>query len=133
MDQLEAELHIDNYQIFRADSKRKKNKHRRFGGGAALYIRDDIAASAKQILDFSNNAVEVLCIHSTKENICIATVYRQPDDSLHGRPSTDKEFKAALRKLAEVINNIEGTPDLIIGGDFNLPHTNWDTYSPASQ
>ena len=133
MNQLDAEINIDNYQIFRADSKRTKNKRGRFGGGVALYLRDDIAASTKQILDFSNNVVEILCVQSKKENICIATVYRQPDDSAHGRPSTDKEFKVAINKLVEVINNIEGTPDLIIGGDFNLPHTNWNDSSPSSQ
>ena len=133
LDQLEAEVNVDNYEIFRADSKRARNKRGRFGGGVALYLRDDIAASTKQILDFSNNVVEILCVYSEKENICIATVYRQPDDSTHGRTSTNNEFKAAINKLTEAINSIDGTPDLIIGGDFNLPHINWDSYSPSRQ
>ena len=84
-DQLEAEVCINNYEIYRADSKRKRNRRGRFGGGVALYLRDDIATSAKQILDFSNNVVEILCVYSAKENILIATIYRQPDDSSHRR------------------------------------------------
>jgi hypothetical protein len=60
-------------------------------------------------------------------------LYRQPDDSTHGRPSTNNEFKAAINKLTEAINSIGDTPDLIIGGDFNLPHISWDTNSPSRQ
>jgi hypothetical protein len=63
---LEAELNIANYETYRADSKRKKNRCGRFGGGVALYLRNDIAATAKQILDYSNGVVEILCVYSQK-------------------------------------------------------------------
>ena len=101
LDQLEAEVNIENYDLYRADSKRTKNKRGRFGGGVALYLREDIAATTKQILDFSNNVFETLSVHSSKENLCIATVYRQPDDSTHGRSSNNREFKEAINKLKE--------------------------------
>ena len=119
--------------MYRADSKRTKHKRGRFGGGVALYLREDIAATSKQILDFSNNVVEILCVYSAKENICIATVYRQPDDSTHGRASTNNEFKEAITELIEAIKRIDATPDLIIGGDFNLPHINWNHNAPNRQ
>ena len=126
-------MNIEDYEIYRADSKRKVNKRGRFGGGVALYLREDIAASSKQILDFSNNVVEIVCVYSQKENIVIATVYRQPDDSTHGRSSANTEFKSAIKELTIAINSIEGTPDIIIGGDFNLPHTDWENYLPKHQ
>ena len=130
---MEAELDIANYEIYRADSKRKTNRRGHFGGGVALYLRNDIAATAKQILDYSNGVVEILCVYSQKENIVIATVYRQPDDSAHGRSSANTEFKSAVNKLTVAINNIEGTPDIFIGGDFNLPHADWENCLPKSQ
>jgi len=127
---LDAELNIEGYTLYRADSKREKRKHGRFGGGTAMYIRDDIAASSQQILNFSNKVVEVVCTYSEKENLLLATLYRQPDDSSHGRASKNKEFEAALNSLSKAISTVDGTPDIIIGGDFNCPHMNWKSWTP---
>lgn len=68
---------------------------------------------------------EVEAIHSRTEQLLIATLYRQPDDSTHGRPSGPREFNAALSALSRAIQALDYTPDIIIGGDFNLPHTTW--------
>ena len=128
---LEAELQINNYTLYRTDSNRKKSKYGRFGGGASIYLRNDIASSSEVILSYSNGSVEVICVHSPTENLLLATIYRQPDDSNHGRPSTNKEFKKALQKLEQCISNLGNTPDIIIGGDFNLPNAKWPDCTPS--
>lgn len=44
-DHKDAELKIEGYQLFRSDRKRSKTgKRGRLSGGAAAYIRDDIAS-----------------------------------------------------------------------------------------
>ena len=130
--QLDAEIQIDNYSIYRADSNRKKSKYGRFGGGAAIYLRNDIASTFEPILTFSNGSVEIVCIHSADENLLLATLYRQPDNSSHDRPSNNRELKSAITKLQECINKLETTPDVIIGGDFNLPNAKWPECTPGN-
>ena len=130
--QKDAELAITGYRLFRADRHRiRKSKKGRDSGGVALYIRNDIADTCEQILHSSDGVIEILTVYSRKENIIICVVYRQPDDSVHGHSSKSKEFIATLTKLKESILSIElPTPDIILGGDFNLPHTTWPECSP---
>ena len=129
--QLDAELHINNYTLHRTDSNRKKSKHGRFGGGTSIYLRNDIASSSEPILSYSNGSVEIICVHSPTENLLLATIYRQPDDSSHGRPSKNKEFRRAISKLENCISSLENTPDIIIGGDFNIPNAKWPDCTPS--
>ena len=74
--------------------------------------------------------VDIIALHSKAENIVISTIYRQSDDSTHNRPSTSSEFKSAISALQNSILKIDGTPDIFIGGDFNLPHVSWPECTP---
>ena len=77
--------------------------------------------------------VEILAIHSRSENLILSVVYRQPDNSTKGYPSKAKEFKQGITKLHEKISQLDQpVPDIIIGGDFNLPHAEWPTGNPTS-
>ena len=96
----------------------------------ALYLRNDIASSAEELATYSNGTVELLAVYSQKENLLIATVYRQPDDEANGRPSNNNQLKYAITTLQKAILNLEQTPDVIIGGDFNLPHAAWPECTP---
>ncbi len=126
-DHKDAELHIDGYTLFRADRKRKKSSRRgRLSGGVAAYVRDDIASSMETHISFSNGVIEMIGLYSPVENIFIAIVYRQPDDTQGGHRSTPSEFKDAMGKLGEVVKKLSTpTPNIILCGDFNLPHTSW--------
>ena len=129
---LEAELAIDNYTVFRSDRDLLKKKRRgRHSGGVAIYIRNDLASTTDTQLSFTNGAVEIIATHSKIDNLLLVTVYRQPDDSAHGRPSSANEFKHAITALKRAIHNLEYTPDIIIGGDFNLPNISWPECLPT--
>ena len=129
---LEAELAIDNYTVFRSDRDLSKKKRRgRHSGGVAIYIRNDLASTTDTQLSFTNGAVEIIATHSKIDNLLLVTVYRQPDDSAHGRPSSANEFKHAITALKRAIHNLEYTPDIIIGGDFNLPNISWPECLPT--
>ena len=131
----DAELAVNGYTLFRADRKRYKKSNRgRDSGGTAFYIRNDIASTCDPLLTFSNGVIEVLCIYSRVENIMLICLYRQPDDKAHGHSSTVTEWSNAISKLKGVLTNInQPTPDIIMGGDFNIPHIDWSTGIPSSK
>ena len=136
----DAEIAIENYLLFRQDRPtRKKNKGRHVGG-VALYLLESWAPDAVPVIQFSNDAIDLLCIHIPTRNIVISVIYRQPDDSIHGHPSTNKELLEALSKLNSFLADLPSpTPDIVMMGDMNLPHgtsetwTNGDTKQGISQ
>ena len=53
-------------------------------------------------------------------------VYRQPHDPEGKHRSGSKEFKNLLNELNAAISNLPSpTPDVLLCGDFNLPHAVW--------
>ena len=86
----------------------------------------DIASHMEQLIDYSNGVVEILGLYSRVDNLFIAVIYRQPDDVLGGNRSTGSEFKLALDRLNKVMSEIgDPQPNMIICGDFNIPHVSW--------
>ena len=126
-DQLDAEIKIDEYQVFRSDCQ--KTRTRGFGrdrGGVALYLRNDAVPLSEIVLQFSNGAVEALGIHVKQKNILILVVYRHPDDAGGGNRSTTHEFKEAVDEIRSTLSNLQAPyPEVIVCGDFNLPHLDW--------
>ena len=122
----QAELNIDGYSIFRANRKGRKHTRGRYSGGAAIYLRADIAATTEKLLSYSNGVVEAVVVFSEKENLLICSIYRQPDDSSHNHKSGSYELSQALHAISNAISQLEGTPDILICGDFNMPHANWE-------
>ena len=125
-DHLDAEIGIAGYLIFRSDCKRPRKRRGRDTGGAAIYIREDIAASAEPVLRFSNGTVDILCVYIKAEHLLLGAVYRQTDDTKHGWPSKLPELSQGITRLRKCLNELpKPTPTIIIGGDFNFPHASW--------
>ena len=123
---LDAELSINNYSIYRSDRKRVKKRRGRDSGGVAIYLRDNLAASAEPLLTFSNGVVEVLVLYVKSEHLVLCALYRQPDDEKGGNRSLSEHFKQALDALNKCLDSLPSPiPDIIIGGDFNLPKCFW--------
>ena len=131
-DHLDAELNIDGYTLYRSDRKRQRRSTKgRDSGGTAFYVRNDIASTCNKIFEFSNGVVEILAIHSKSENLVLCTVYRQPDNSANGYPSKFSQFQDGMLQLKSKILELDNPmPDIIIGGDFNLPHIDWPLCTP---
>ena len=134
-DHNEAELKIENYKIYRSDRVRKKKSERgRDSGGVAIYLRDDLVTTAKEVLKFSTGVIEVLGVHVKSLNLVIIVVYRQPDDQVGGHRSTHKEFKTALGEIKKCLESLPSpSPDVIMCGDFNMPHVNWPDATPTKK
>ena len=124
-DHLDAEVNVDGYKLFRQDRIRVRfNNKGRDGGGTACYLKNDLAAATDTIINFSNGAVEVLGLHIKTKNLVLIIVYRQSNNKNHR--STHIHFREALDKLHDVFMHLPNpTPDIIICGDFNLPHVVW--------
>ena len=58
-------------------------------------------------------------------------VYRQPDDKYNGHPSSNIDFNIPLKRAKNAILSLNPTPDIIVGGDFNLPHASWPEGIPT--
>ena len=74
----EAEVHIDDYTLYRKDRplRREIGSRGRHVGGVALYIDSSWLPDSKEVLGYSNSVVDVLAIHSKKENVLIVVLYR---------------------------------------------------------
>ena len=126
----EAELQIENFTLFRCDSSRKKKNRGRYTGGVCFYVREDIGASCEELYSFSSKTVQLLCLHSKVENLALVVAYRQPDDRSNGNPSTANDFTVPLNGLKLAISTLETTPNIVFGGDFNLPRATWPAGLP---
>ena len=117
---------IEGYTLLKVNSPRNEHK-KRFGrkcGGVTMYVRDDIASLFNTVLEYATNSIQAIILFSAKLNVVIGTVYRQPDDSQHGHPSTANNFINLLDSIQQVLTDIaiEHSPVIILGGDFNLPN-----------
>ena len=131
---LEAELCVEGYSIFRKDRTRKKAKSGRSSGGVAVYVRDDHALTAESPFSFLNGVIESLGILLPSLNLVLITTYRSPDVNIQNKDgrvnhrSTQKQFRDYLAQLRKFLVSLPSpTPDIVMMGDFNLPHADWIT------
>ena len=124
--QLDAEIKIDNYSVFRADRNRPKKRYGRNSGGVAIYVRNDIAAKAEISLEYSSGVIEALALKIPSLNMLVSLIYRQPNDAAGGNISTSAQFSELLQTLTGEINSLSSPePTIVIAGDLNLPHAKW--------
>ena len=127
-------MNVNNFKLFRCDRNHDtRNKRGRRSGGVALYIRSDIAATTDPVFKYSNGVIKNLSVYSKKENLFITVLYRSPDNqSSKIHRSTSVQLTHALSKLhkvmAECCNN---ATEIIVCGDFNLPHASWPDEKPS--
>ena len=72
--QLDAELKIEGYTLFRCDTKRKQKARGRHTGGVGTYVRDDIGCSCEVIYSHASECVQMICLYSSVENLVILTL-----------------------------------------------------------
>ena len=114
-DILDVELNMKNFTLYRAD--RKERSH----GGVALYIKNELATDLEVLTKFSNKTTELLSVHIKKLDLVIINVYRPPNTS-----ATD--FRDVLDHIKTTVNNLpKPTTEILLMGDFNLPHICWQT------
>ena len=80
------------------------------------------------ILSFSNGVVEAIGVHIRTRNLVVIVVYRQPDNPKQEMRSDTHAFKSFLSEVDRVFKELPTpTPDVLLCGDFNLPHAEWNS------
>ena len=86
-----------------------------------MYIKEELAAGAEILTTFSNKTTEMLAVHVNKLNLILINIFRPPN-------TTMEDFRDILRNIKTILNNTPlQTTDLLLMGDFNFPHVNWET------
>ena len=126
-DQKDAEINIEGYTPIRQDRSRPKSSTRgRDSGGTLLYLRNDIATTAEPIIQYTDGVIEILGTHIKDINLVIIVIYRQPDDEVNKHRSTSIQFGKAIKVISDALDELATpTPEVVICGDFNLPHVKW--------
>ena len=111
---VDAEINIENYSMYRGDRIEGIKK-----GGVLVYIRNDLAASAKTVCYGSIGLIEYVCIYIVEKNLMIITIYRSPQ-------SKSDDFKNVINKIDDCIKCLAPIyPVMIFNGDFNFPNIKW--------
>ena len=109
-----GEIEMKGYQHYRADRKEGRRK-----GGVIVYLRNSLAAKTVPLHLGSNGYVEHVILYISHLHLCIAIVYRPPD-------CPPEKFNETLERIeTEVANLGEPSPNIVVAGDFNLPHIRW--------
>ena len=126
---LVAETRIEGYTFIRMDRHTTRTVKGRSSGGVGIYIRDNYAANSEIVFTFGNGVIEAMGVMIKPVNLLLIATYRSPDNrNTRGKRSTNKEFSPYLTALRNFLCSLQSpTPDILLMGDYNLPHANWLT------
>ena len=109
-----AELGLQGFEVFRKD--RIDNG----GGGVLIGVSSDILATEEGSLQRDGLEAVWCRIHITGcKPLYNGCIYRQP--------SNNSEPIIVLDETLATITSKNSLPNVLLTGDFNLPHINWDT------
>ena len=118
---LDAQLNLDNYQLFRSDRVKSKN------GGSLLYILNSIPI--EKTVSFDDNTCNAVICLSNKCKCIIISLYRPPNAS-------NESFTRLLNFIEDFStkHNEQNKLRNFIFGDFNFPGVTWvsETRCPTS-
>ena len=106
----DSEIQINNFNVTRCDRKDRK------GGGVVLYVKSSFTTRA--LLSYCNTVCEVLIVEVVKPHMFVVLIYRPPDASLSNFLHITNRIETTL------LDNNASANDILLLGDFNLPHSN---------
>ena len=96
-----------------------------------------MAIDAEEVFSFSNGVIESIGLDIPSLNQILIVTYRSPNQAditkdskviKRRHRSTAKEFKCYLVQLKKFLKSLPSpSPDIIMKGDYNLPHADWIT------
>ena len=110
----DAEISINNYNIYRADRIKRKC------GGTGVYVHHSITINSVET--YSDSVCDAVFLYSKHLNLVILGMYRPPKG--HNELNIHTSFKNLL-KSAETFWSKLINPKIILMGDLNLPSINW--------
>ncbi len=111
---------ISTYSIFLTNQAVYRKDRNEYGGGVLIAVRDDILALEREELDTDAEIQWVSIEFARYGSLYLASHYRPP----HAKEEARIQLQESVFKLLDRHRN--GLPNILIGGDFNLPDINWD-------
>lgn len=108
-DEFDAEIHIQNYTIYRTDRKERD------GGGVCIYAQDKLTCSV--ILSESNTICDILILKEQSLNLVVCLIYRPPN-------CKKVEFLPCVEKIRNILSEHSDCKFLLLG-DMNFPTIDW--------
>ena len=105
-------LHLSNYLLASRSDRKSPDNNIHGGGGVAIYVKRGIkyhSTSNFNIQDYAQIAGLKI------KDLQIVGIYRKPGDDIN-----------LDQRVCEVISSKYTSDKIIIAGDVNLPHTNWE-------
>ena len=106
---LDAEMQVQNFDIFRSDRKGWRC------GGASAFLSFELLCKKKAA--FSNGVVETLVIKYKKLNTLFVSVYHPPDTSI----SEWSEAMCDLQHVIDISQSNGGYGTIVMASYFNFP------------
>ena len=116
----DAQIHIENYQIFRQD------RGKRHGGGVLLYIHNTLPVTTSYYFD--DDICEAVICHVESINAILISIYRPPDTPAD---SFEKLLKFTNMHISNISDGCQ--PDIHFMGDINLPEMPWNQADATSK
>ncbi|XP_036369725.1 uncharacterized protein LOC118768055 [Octopus sinensis] len=100
------------------DAVLRTNRKDRSHGGVAMYIRKDVTPLL--LLSRSNSVCDTLIGHIKQIDVVVCSTYRPPNIS-----KEEGKFEDSLRRIEDVLTNLDQHINILFLGDFNLPNVKW--------
>ena len=114
-DIFDAEVYINNYNIFRSD---RSDGHEK--GGSCIYVHNSYACNLIDTFEAPDSIAIMIDFSNFK--LILACVYRSP--SLNHNDNL-----ILLQQIRNLTKMLSDDSQIMITGDFNLPNVSWDTGS----
>ena len=119
----EAELQIEDFTLFRCDSSRQKKNRGRHTGGVCFYVRKTLVHHLKNFT-LSLRKLFSSFVFTQKFKILFYWWFTV------NQTIEANDFITPHNGLKLAISSLETTPNIIFGGDFNLPKAVWPSGLP---
>ena len=112
---LAAEVHIEQYNVVRADRTTDKKN-----GGVAVYYNNSLVSN--EISTYSDDYCQAVILYVKTLNLVIAGVYRPPNS----KDTEVASFRACIDKIDSFIKKYPNS-EFQMYGDLNFKYVDWET------
>ena len=99
----------------------RKDRINRAGGGVFIAVKNSIVSQALTVTDTSVESVWCSIKCPKSKTILVCSYYRPPNSDITSMLDFETQINSIASKYPE--------RNLIVGGDFNVPSIDWQTYS----
>ena len=113
-----SEIFPPDYIVYR------KDRTNRIGGGVFIAVKDHLDIQPEDIIDTTSEMVWCSILGKNRSKILFCSFYRPPEEEIHSIEDLSESLRVIRDKMKDHI--------IVVGGDFNLPHIDWENVTHSS-